>query len=273
MLKHLNIDEMVALIAPWVTNAKRKATFLSIPEIAGLHPKVAEVHDELLGAQPAPEQVSPALQKIIDEADAADALHDPLARAVSAGIEHDRAQCLAAEPPDTARAKQAEEVLAKLFPNGMSIINASLLAESGNTARIAALLKVEPAIGAFLQAIPVRGQTTLLATTQRWIAAGKTLGKLQRLREELEAMEATAPSGKAPINVVRGRWIRVVSLVLSNLELSDASAESIELIRGPVNKASERAAKRYGGEEDAAGGDGDATGKPGAPPAGGSETP
>ncbi len=265
MLKHLNIDEMVALIAPWVTNAKRKTTFLSIPEVAGLHPKVVELHDELLGVQPATQEASPALQKLIEEASAADAIHDPLARAVYAGIEHDRAQCLAEQPPNLARAKQADEVLAKLFPNGMSIINASLLAESGNTARIAALLKVEPAIGAFLQAIPVRGQTTLLDTTQRWIAAGKMLGKLERQREELEAMEATAPSGKPAINALRGRWMRLVSLVLSNLEVSDAPEESMELIRGPVLKASDRASKRYGGEGDEAGGDGGDADTPGAP--------
>ena len=180
---------------------------------------------------------------------------------MSSGIQADRDHSLAADPPDLARAKQAEEVQGKLFPNGMSIINASLLAESGNTARVAKLLDDEPDIGVFLKSIPVRGKTTLLEMTSRWIASGTKLGKLDREREEQEAKEATEPLGKAGMNALRARWIRLVSQVLSNLELSDAPAESIEVLRGPVLKASDRAGKRY--ESGAAAPAEDMTGPPG----------
>ncbi len=91
------------------------------------------------------------------------------------------------------------------------------------------------------------GQSTLLDTTQRWIAVGAELGALERGREEQEAKEATKPLGKAKMNALRARWIRVVALVLTNLEISGAAAESIELIRGPVLKAADRAGKRYEG--------------------------
>lgn len=227
MLKHLNMDEMVGIVASWAKDAKRKALFLAIPEISAFHPKAVELHAELLSAQPAAVAVSPALQKIIDAATTVDAVHDPLARAVSSGIEADRDHSLASETPDLARAKQAEEVQGKLFPNGMSIINASLLAESGNTERVAKLLEEEPEVRAFLKSIPARGKTTLLDITTRWIAAGARLGELEREREEQEAREATAPLGRAGMNALRARWIRLVSQVLSNLELSDAPAESI----------------------------------------------
>jgi hypothetical protein len=247
VLKHLNIDEMVGISGPWGTDAKRKAVFLSIPEIAALHPKVVEIHAELLAVQPAAAAVSPALKKIIEAETAVDAVHDPLARAVSSGLEADRDQSLAAEKPNLENAKQAEEVQSKLFPNGMSIINASFLAASGNTARVAKLLKEEPEIATFLKAIPVRGKGTLLDTVHRWIAAGAQLGKLERDREEQEAREATQPVGKAGMNALRARWIRLASQVLSNLELSEAPPEAIELIRGPVLKASYRAGKRYEG--------------------------
>ena len=247
LLKHLNIHEMVGIVAPWATDAKRKGLFLSIPEVSALHPKITQIHAELLSAKPASAEVSPTLQKIIDAAAAADAVHDPLARAVWSGIEADRNLSLAASPPDPARAGQAEEVQAKLFPNGMSIINASLLAESGNTARVARLLEDEPETAAFLEGIPVRGKTTLLDTAQRWIAAGDRLGALEREREAQEAKDLTQPLGKAGMNALRARWIRLVSQVLANLELSEAAAESIEVIRGPVLKASERAGKRYEG--------------------------
>jgi hypothetical protein len=247
MLKHMNGAEMIGITGPWGIDAKRKAVFLSIPEIAALHPQVLKIHSEVLAAQPAEAAVSEALQKIIDAETAVDAIHDPLARAVSSGLTADRDQSLAAEKPNPENAKQAEQVQAKLFPNGMSIINASFLAESGNTARVATLLVEEPEVAAFLKSIPVRGKGTLLDTTHRWIAAGAQLGKLERQREEQEAKEATKPVGKGGMNALRSRWIKVVSQVLSNLELSEAPAEAIELIRGPVQKASERAGKRYEG--------------------------
>ncbi len=243
----MNIHEMVGIIAPWANDPARKALFLSIPEVAAFHAKVVEIHGDLLSAQPAGAVVSPALQKIIDAGIAADAVHDPLARSVWSAIEADKNNSLAAETPDLARAKQAEEVQARLFPTGMSIINASLLAESGNTERVAKLLEEQPDVRAFLKSIPVQGKGTLLDTTKRWIAAGAKLGELERAREVQEAKEATEPLGKAKMNALRARWIRLVSQVLSNLELSDAPAESIELIRGPVTKASDRASKRYEG--------------------------
>ena len=133
MFKHMNGDEMVGISGPWATDAKRKAVFLSIPEIAALHTQVVKIHTELLVAQPAAAAVSPELKKIIEAETAVDAIHDPLARAVSSGLTADRDQSLAAEKPNLENARRAEEVQSKLFPNGMSIINASVLAESGNT--------------------------------------------------------------------------------------------------------------------------------------------
>lgn len=247
MLKHLNIDEMVALSAPWVEEPKRKALFLSIPEIAALHVKIAQIYAELLAARPTSLELSPELCKLSEESAQLDVRHDQLARAVHAGIDADRALCLGASPPDTARARQCDEVSAKLFPNGLNIVNASLLAEAGNSARVAELLHEEPDVGAFLKAIPVRGKATLLDVTQAWLDMGVKLGKLERTREELEAKAATKPAGKAALSTLRGRWIRLVSQVLSNLELSEVSAEAIETIRGPVLKASARAGKRYAG--------------------------
>jgi hypothetical protein len=77
------------------------------------------------------------------------------------------------------------------------------------------VLDEEPDTAAFLESIPVRGKGTLLDTTHRWIAAGAQLGELERQREEQEAKEATKPVGKARMNALRVRWIKV----LSNLEL------------------------------------------------------
>lgn len=244
VLKHLNLDEMVGLTSPWVSDATTKALFLSIPEIAALHPQIVELQDALGEARPLGAGRSKALQALMDQAAKVDVVHDALVRAVESGLETDRLCSLARKPPDFARATRAEQVNAKLFPAGLSIVNASLVAESGNAERVGKLLAREPELGEFLDEIPVRNGT-LLQLTKRWIAAGKQLGKLERERAALVAKEAHAPRDSTAVTRLRLDWIRLVSLVLANLELSRAKPEAIATIRGPVIEASERAGKRY----------------------------
>lgn len=245
MLKHLNVEEMVALFTPWVSNKKRKALFLSIPEIAALHPKVILAHGSVLAVRPTTTAKSPAVRAVVEEADKVDVQHDHLAKAITLGLESHREHCLAADPPEVTRAATCDEVNTKLFPDGMNIVNASLLAESGNTARVAHLLENEPAIGKFLKTIPAPDKTSLADTVGRWIAAGTKLEELEHKREEILAKEATTPVTKATLQQARSQWFRMASLILSNLAESDAPAEAVETIRGPLQRAADRAGKRY----------------------------
>lgn len=256
MLKHLTVEEMVALAAPWVKNAKRKSLFLSIPEIAPLHPKVVETYRAVLAVRPSNKAKSDKMRALDEALARVDARHDHGAKAVSFGIDSYREHCLAKDPPDTERVAQCDAVQAKLLPGGLQIINASTTAEAGNTARIAHLLEEEPELADFLRAIPAPEKKTLFHTAQQWIKEGKALEAIDHEREELAAKEKTAPVTRATVAAARSQWFRLVSAVLSNLELSDAPAEAIETIRGPVLKASERAGKRYAG-----GGAGDAAGE------------
>ncbi|WP_437963643.1 hypothetical protein WMF04_28395 [Sorangium sp. So ce260] len=246
MLKHLNLDEMVALLSPWAHDPKQRKLFLSIPEIAALHPRVVEAHEAVLAVQPSRGGgPSAKVRALIDQSTEVDRCHDHLARAVSYGIDAHRELCLAEEPADAARAAQCDVVQQKLFPSGLSILNASPLAEAGNTTRIARLLEDEPEIVDLLRSIPARGKTSLLDVVKRWLAKGRELQSIERARTELEATQATTPASKTTIQSARSQWFRVVSLVLSNLEMSRAPARDIEIIRGPVLRASDRAGKRY----------------------------
>lgn len=245
MLKHLNLDEMVALVTPWVEDPDQRKLFLAIPEIAALHPKVLEAHQTVLAARPSSSGTSPAMRAILDQLGQVDDRHDHLARAVSFGIDAHREHCLAADPPDAARAAQGEALQKQLFPTGLAILNASPLAESGNTARIARFLEDEPEIVAFLKAIPVQAHASLFDTVQRWIALGQKLQAVERGRAELAAAETTTPPSKATIHAARNQWFKIVSLVLGNLEVASASLRVVETLRGPVLRASERAGKRY----------------------------
>jgi hypothetical protein len=251
MLRHLNNQEMLAIASTWSTHPDARATFLSIPDIAPLHPKVVAVHADLLAIQPPPDTASAAIKALLAEAAKVDVDHDARCRAVSAAIEADRAYCLVTRPPQRARAEKAAAVHAKLFPTGLAIVNVSLLAEAGNAARVEALLEHDPTIAEYLESIPLREGRTALDLTRRWLAAGKKLARLEHERSVLAAKEATKPADLAAISVVRARWLRLVTQVLSALELSDADAEAIEIIRGPVRLASDRAGRRYASGGDA----------------------
>ncbi|MEM9462323.1 MAG: hypothetical protein AAGF11_49680 [Myxococcota bacterium] len=251
MLLHLNVEEMISLTTAWATHPEAKAIFLSIAEIAPLHSKIVEANAELLAMQPVDHALSMQMQSVASRARKVDMLHDALTRAVVSGIEADRMYCLAARPPQPKRAELLARVRAALVPRGLSVVNASYLAEAGNTARVAELLRNEPALAELLASIPIRGAGDLLELTQRWIAAGRQLSLLEHQRNVLAAQDATRPGGPVSVAAARSRWLRLVSQVLSNLELSEASPEAIETIRGPVRRASERAGLRHAEREHA----------------------
>jgi hypothetical protein len=244
MLKHLTVAEMAALGLAWVDKGARRDTFLSIPEIAPLHPQVVEAHKAILAVQPAAKTMSPDLRALLQKGEIIDARHDHLVRASGLALELAREICLAADPPDVDRAAVCDRVYDKLLPDGLAVVNTSWLAEAGNAARLEKLLEEETDIRPFLKTIAVPGKGTLLDVLSRWIAAGQELSKVEHLREEMLQKQA-APADKATIQAARSRWIRLVSAILNNLDLSSAKAEAIESIRGPVSRASDRAAKRY----------------------------
>jgi hypothetical protein len=246
MLKHLTVDEMVALLSPWANKTKRHVTFLSIPEIVGLLPKVTAAYNAVVAVQRVDRSTSPEVAKIEAQLIKVDNLHDPLARCTVRTLEAERERCYAMETPDVERAARCDEVTAMLFPTGLSIIKASFLAESGNTARVAKLLEEKPEVESFLKGVFTTDKKPLLETVRRWVATGVKLEKLEHEREELLAKQAV-PVAKLTIQAARSQWLKVVSAILSNLELSEAPQEAIEAIRGPVLRASERAGKRYAG--------------------------
>jgi hypothetical protein len=248
MFKHLTVDRMITTSLVWVTLPEAKALFLSIPEIAALYPKLARVHTELERVRPGGVTPPPALRKVIDDLAALDQAHDTLARAVWSGLQAEQAYCLAEQPPALERARRAQSVATSLFPGGLRIVNASVIAELGHALRATTLLERQPKIRAFLEEIPVRAHGTLLALTQRWLAVGRQLGDLESERGVLQAAHGRKRVTKAAMNAIRGRWIRLVSLVLSNLELSDAPRAAIETIRRPLLAASRKPSKRKAGE-------------------------
>lgn len=248
MFKHMTLAEMTAVSAQLVDKTRRRETFLSIPEVAPLHPRLKGAHNAVLAAQPSDVEPTAEMVTVLQKEAVADARHDHLARAATLTLEAEREHCLGATPPDEGRAAMCERVNSQLFPDGLSCIVVSFLAEAGNTARVAKLLEEQPQIGKFLQTVTVstKNKKTLLDTVHQWIAAGTELGELEHEREDLAA-KAAGVTSKGTIQEARLQWIRVMNGVLANLDLSTAPIEKIEAIRGPIQAASDRAGKRYPG--------------------------
>lgn len=246
MLKHLSTEEMIALLTPLVRPGKRRSAFLSIPEVAALDDKAKAAHAALLASQPPELSQVPEVKDLYEQGSRLDVLHDDLARALSIGLEAHEAQLRAAEPPQPERAEACKLARQRLFPNGLIIINSSWLAEAGNAERVSHLLnKDEKWIGDLLKSINALNNTTLFDLSQRWIESGKGLGALEQKRDLVLAKLAGKEKMLKIPQEARGMFFRVVSAILYNLDVSDAPAGAIELVRGPIVRASDRAAKRY----------------------------
>lgn len=249
-LNHMTLAEMVGVTLPWVTPGKQRSLFLSVPEIAGLMPVVEQAHAGVLGAQPNLAGMSPEVRAILEEEEVVDIRHDCLARGGNWILEGHRQICLGSNPPDAERAALCARVLRKLFPQGLKIVTASFVAESGNTARVAQLLETDAEIKPLLKSIPVRKGETLLDVVLKWIEEGATLGALEDQRTALAAESAVgAPANdKAPkagkTQAARSAWINAVNLVLGALAVSSAPAQAIEALRHRAVEVSEKAYRR-----------------------------
>ncbi|WP_437525227.1 hypothetical protein WME79_37795 [Sorangium sp. So ce726] len=164
-----------------------------------------------------------------------------------------REHCIGEAPPEAARAALGEQALARLFPSGLTIVKASPTAEAGQRgARRAA-----PRRGAIDRRVPGGdpgvGQDDAAPQDAAMDRGGQGApgDRAQAGRVRHRGEDGAGDQGDDRRDAQPG--FRVVSAVLSNLELSGAAAEAIETIRGPARKASERAGERCGGAGNAPG--------------------
>jgi hypothetical protein len=244
MLDRLDIDEMLALTAPWVEESSAREVFLSVSEIAPLYSKVVQAHEALAAAktQRVPQT---EMKTLIEEETIVDARHDHLARGIHATLEAHVHFLLSQDPPQFSRAATCQHALRKLFPVGLSIINASLLAESGNTARVGRMLATqEKALAEFLTTIPAFSPNkSLRDMVDAWIEAGTSLAELEHLRSSLALKEGAIAASSSP-QAAKKAWNRIISQILLMLGVADAAPDVIHGLRGPFEEALQRASTR-----------------------------
>lgn len=235
-LKRLTTAEMVQVSGPWTTNgsAARKI-ILSVPELAGLMPRVDAAHKALHAVRPVSED--PRLASIVAEAAEVDGRHDAVVRGV--GLVLEGAALLAGEGE---RAREIEGVRAVLMPDGLGIVSTSYRNEAGAAALLKSRLPHEATAKAVLASISVDKKKTLTAFVNERIALGEELG---RLEDERAALLATPAETDGGANVAaRNAWIRAVNALVANAELAELPDDQTALVFGALRQAEAKATRR-----------------------------
>ena len=235
-LKRLTTAEMVQISAPWTTTGSpaRKA-IQSIPELAGILPKIDAAHKQLHAARPA--QDDPRAAEIVREAAEIDARHDAVVRGVDRVLEG-----LALLAGDSPRAREIEAARGVLTPDGVMVISTSYRNEAGAAALLASRLANEVGVKALLASIAIDKKMTLTAFVNERIQLAEKLGALED--ERAKVLAAPAESDGAANVEARNAWIRAGNALVANAELAELSQEQSAAIFSALRQAEAKADRR-----------------------------
>jgi hypothetical protein len=246
-LANLIIGEMIAVTEQWT--GPLKPVFLSIPEIAGLMPRVAEDHELLLSARQG-SSAETLLRSLSEMATSLDGRHDHLQRAVAFLMEGTREALLGLAPADEALAAQIDDAQERLQPDGLAIVKASYEAEAGNSKQMLKLADGE--LASVLSKIPVIQGMTMLDLVHQLGDVGAELGAVEQ-QKSVAAADAKKQTITPAIVQARMRaWVATVKAVLGALDRSTAAEGDVLQIRQPVIDAVDKARDRKLAERNAA---------------------
>jgi hypothetical protein len=234
-LKRLTTAEMVQISGPWTTNGSPvRKVIQSIPELAGVLPKLDAAHKQLHAARPAEED--PRVGEIVLEAAEVDARHDAVVRGVDLVLEG-----LAFLAGDSPRSREIEAARGVLTPDGVKVIATSYRNEAGAAALLESRLGSEAGVKALLASIVVDKKKTLTTFVNERIELAEKLGALEDERAKL----LTAPTASGAANVsARNGWIRAVNALLANAELAELPPEQSADLFGALRQAEAKADRR-----------------------------
>jgi hypothetical protein len=238
-LKRLPTNEMLHLSGEWLDPQSRAhAVIKASPDLAPSLPRLRAAHQELAAAaQPAPENMR--LADVSSEQMTVDLRHDDIIRGcywLLTGTAH-----LLGDDGDGAGWLQLRDTL---VPDGLSSTQKTYAAEAGQAAQLSA--RMTPALRAKTDAILVGAKgakMTLTELLEEWIQLGTTLGDLERERARLAAANGKE-TNVSPTIVARNKWIRNVNVLLAVAEAAELSADTTNLLFGPLRIAEAKADQR-----------------------------
>lgn len=235
-LKRLTTEEMVQLSGPWVTEGTdARQAILSVPEMAGVLPRVDAAHSALHGAQPGADD--PRLAKLQEEAAGEDLEHDTLVRGI-----HTFLTGLALLCGNTATAESLLKLRDFLLPAGLDTAQKSYRAEAGAGDLLKTRLAGDAGAKKQLKDIPVL-KKNLGQFVDALLQKARRLGELEDERAQIVSTPA-GPSDGAKLLAARNQWIRAVNALVANGELAQPPEDVDRLVFGALRLAEKAADRR-----------------------------
>ncbi len=232
-LRKLTSGEMMHTTSTWVEPTHRHHQLLaSSPEVAALLPHLVRVHKGILSCQPGTWPNAVLLTRQIEELDAQ---HDDLVRGIQSLL---TAQSYLAA--STAEREQWAKLRDKIFPDGLALLNRSFADEAGQAALALARLSADERKKMKATAF---GTTNLLALCEQYAQVARKLGDAATAKATPpQAMVSRAESASA-----RNQWIRVVSAILTAIEMTEDSDELLREVVTPLRDLARKADRRRTG--------------------------
>jgi hypothetical protein len=217
-----------------VTDADGKAAFLSVPELAGLYPLLAQAYERGKKVEYA-ETLATAVAAISATQKTVDVRHDCGYRALWYGLTARSQLLLALDPPDEAGAEAIVALRDRLLPEGLAGVKATYSAEEGHAQRMQEQVDA-PTRTTLAETVLAPGHSALDVVG---LIAGQAqrLGELDRDKAQAGTRSASIPDGRQ----VRTDLIQLLSLVSAVAAKSTAPKDVLNRIVGPIDEALARA--------------------------------
>lgn len=234
-LRDLSVEEMVQVSAGWVAaESPGRGALASRSLLASLLGELVAAHAGLLSVRRRPAE--PRRDEIARQAAALDVVHDTLVRGIHetlTGVSR-----LSSEGASLLSLRDA------LLPEGVAGASQQTYRGQAGYAKLLAE-RLTPELRAQLDGVVVGG-TSLLASVESWMDAGRRLGEFEEEATRIE--QRLAPSTAAQVNEARLRWIRVVNALESLVDLAGLEPGERHVVLGSLvdarTTAEQRAARR-----------------------------
>lgn len=241
--RNLTTNTMVAITGVWVDPSRDRPTIEAYPELGGSLTMVERAHDEVIETQQADGVSREMIDNLTEAIFEVDARHDRKARACYKLVEG-----LAERADDPDEQAYWRAVGEALFPDGLSVVNATYLDQAGGVDKVRS--RIDAAMRAKLDATDIDGES-LGETVDDWLEAGAELGELFTRRARLEAEDDGARVTAGDVRDARFFWIRAVKNFVGMLEMLDVDQKTRDQLLTPLREAKEAAGKQEGDTDDA----------------------
>ena len=237
----LSNQTMLSHSDEWLNDPETRGLLAAHPLTTALLPEVQRAHDGLAEKQGTRNRIFAELGQITGDLLAYDLVHDRKARGMHSLLSG-LAECL----EDADEASRFVDLLARLFPYGLSVVNRSYIDEAGAVVEMQSRITDQDL--AFMASVRV-GEQTLATIYRDWLAAGAMLGRQARQRARLQ--QAIRKQGTAAADIdtrgARQQWIWSAGTLVSIVNMLDFSHAARERLLAPLQRSIEDAARGRSG--------------------------